>query len=157
LAERAEAIFHGALQLPAEQRTGYLKQACGDNAELLKQVEILLGAHEKAGGFLERPVVGASPGKTIVLTIPVTEKVGDKIGRYKLLQQIGEGGCGVVYMAEQEEPVRRRVALKVIKLGWTPRRDRALRSGAAGAGDDGSSEHRQGARCGATETGRPIS
>ena len=48
---------------------------------------------------------------------PLTEKAGDKIGRYKLLQQIGEGGCGVVYMAEQEEPVRRRVALKVIKLG----------------------------------------
>ena len=51
LAERAEAIFHGALQLPAEQRAGYLKQACGDNAELLKQVEILLTADEKAGGF----------------------------------------------------------------------------------------------------------
>ena len=49
--------------------------------------------------------------------VPLTEKPGDKIGRYKLLQQIGEGGCGVVYMAEQEEPVRRRVALKVIKLG----------------------------------------
>src|SRR6185295_11741783 len=45
------------------------------------------------------------------------QKIGDRIGRYKLLQQIGEGGCGVVYMAEQEEPVRRRVALKVIKLG----------------------------------------
>src|SRR3989441_6414983 len=49
--------------------------------------------------------------------VPLTEKPGDKIGRYKLLQKIGEGGCGVVYMAEQEEPVRRRVALKVIKLG----------------------------------------
>src|SRR5215472_1797828 len=55
--------------------------------------------------------------QTIVVALPVTEKPGDKIGRYKLLQQIGEGGCGVVYMAEQEEPVRRRVALKVIKLG----------------------------------------
>src|SRR5215831_15527601 len=55
--------------------------------------------------------------KTIVVALPVMEKPGDKIGRYKLLQQIGEGGCGVVYMAEQEEPVRRRVALKVIKLG----------------------------------------
>ena len=54
---------------------------------------------------------------TILVTVPVTEQAGDKIGRYKLLQQIGEGGCGVVYMAEQEEPVRRRVALKVIKLG----------------------------------------
>src|SRR5207344_2668082 len=51
----------------------------------------------------------------------VTEKPGDRIGRYKLLQQIGEGGCGVVYMAEQEEPVRRRVALKVIKLGMDTR------------------------------------
>jgi len=57
------------------------------------------------------------PGGTVVLTLPVTERAGDQIGRYKLLQQIGEGGCGVVYMAEQEEPVRRRVALKVIKLG----------------------------------------
>jgi serine/threonine protein kinase len=55
--------------------------------------------------------------KTIKAVIPVTERPGDKIGRYKLLQQIGEGGCGVVDMAEQEEPVRRRVALKVIKLG----------------------------------------
>ena len=51
------------------------------------------------------------------ITLPTTEKLGDRISRYKLLQQIGEGGCGVVYMAEQEEPVRRRVALKVIKLG----------------------------------------
>src|SRR5687767_12778230 len=49
--------------------------------------------------------------------LPPAEKPGDRIGRYKILQQIGEGGCGVVYMAEQEEPVRRRVALKVIKLG----------------------------------------
>ncbi len=51
------------------------------------------------------------------MTCPPTEKAGDRIGRYKLLQQIGEGGCGVVYMAEQQEPVKRRVALKVIKLG----------------------------------------
>jgi len=54
--------------------------------------------------------------------VQVTEKPGDKIGRYKLLQKIGEGGCGIVYMAEQEEPMRRRVALKVIKLGMDPRR-----------------------------------
>ena len=53
--------------------------------------------------------------------VPITEKPGDRIGRYKLLQKIGEGGCGVVYMAEQEEPVRRRVALKVIKLGMDTR------------------------------------
>ena len=64
-------------------------------------------------------------------------------GKYKLLQKIGEGGCGVVFMAEQEEPVRRRVALKVIKLGHGhEERHRALRGRAAGAGADGSSEHR---------------
>jgi hypothetical protein len=57
------------------------------------------------------------PGPTVHISIPLTEKPGDKIGHYKLLEQIGEGGCGVVYMAEQTEPIRRRVAFKVIKLG----------------------------------------
>src|SRR5208283_5644534 len=62
---------------------------------------------------------GVMPGSTGTIRLPgiPTEKAGDRIGPYKLLQQIGEGGCGVVYMAEQEEPVRRQVALKVIKLG----------------------------------------
>src|SRR5882762_1846437 len=57
------------------------------------------------------------PGGTVITRPRVTEKPGDWIGRYRILQEIGEGGCGVVYMAEQEQPVRRRVALKVIKLG----------------------------------------
>ena len=155
LADRAEGIFHGALQLSAEQRAGYLKQACGENAELLKQVEILLAAHEKAGRFLEEPVAGAPPSKTVV--VPMTEKPGDKIGRYKLLQQIGEGGCGVVYMAEQEEPVRRRVALKVIKLGMDTKsviaRFEAERQALA------LMDHPNIAKvldAGATETGRPY-
>ena len=80
------------------------------------EVEKLLLAHDQAGAFLEDPVAPPQHS-TIVLPAPLTEKPGDRIGRYKLLQQIGEGGCGVVYMAEQEEPIRRRVALKVIKLG----------------------------------------
>ena len=76
------------------------------------------------------------------------EAGGQTIGRYKLLEKIGEGGCGVVYMAEQEEPVRRRVALKIIKLGMdTKAGHRPVRGRAAGAGDDGPSEHRQGVRC----------
>src|SRR5438067_4268124 len=58
-----------------------------------------------------------APDPTIRLEIPIAEQPGDHVGRYKLLQQIGEGGCGIVYMAEQEQPVRRRVALKLIKLG----------------------------------------
>jgi len=116
LPDRGEAVFHGALQLPAEQRAPYVQLACGDDAQLRQRVEGLLRAHEAAGGFLEPPVA-PSPKQTVVVSIPITEKSGDTIGRYKLLQQIGEGGCGVVYMAEQEEPVHRRVALKVIKLG----------------------------------------
>src|SRR5204863_3363678 len=85
------------------------------------------------------------------------EKAGDKIGRYKLLQKIGEGGCGIVYMAEQEEPVRRRVALKIIKLGMDTRqviaRFEAERQALA------MMEHPNIARvfdAGATETGRPY-
>ena len=110
-------IFADALEKAnAAERAAYLAQACGNDAQLRQQVEALLQAHEKAGGFLEEPAV-ALPGKTVVLSTPLTEKPGDHIGHYKLLQQIGEGGCGVVYMAEQEQPIRRRVALKVIKLG----------------------------------------
>ena len=76
------------------------------------------------------------------------EAVGQTLGRYKLLEKVGEGGCGVVYVAEQPKPVRRRVALKVIKLGMdTKAGRRPLRGGAAGPGDDGPSQHRQGARC----------
>ena len=110
---RDETIFEAALKLPAEQRADYLQKTCGDDAALRARIEALLQANEKAGEFLQPP----ARNKTIVLSLPPEEKPGTKIGRYKLLQQIGEGGCGVVYMAEQEEPVRRRVALKVIKLG----------------------------------------
>jgi serine/threonine protein kinase/tetratricopeptide (TPR) repeat protein len=110
-------IFADALEKAnAAERAAYLAKACGDDVQLRQQVEALLQAHEKAGGFLEDPAA-ALPGKTIFLSTPLTEKPGDRIGHYKLLQQIGEGGCGLVYMAEQEQPIRRRVALKVIKLG----------------------------------------
>ncbi len=112
---REEEIFEAASKLPAEQRGAYLQEACAGDAALRSRVEGLLKAQNEAGSFMEEPA--APVRKTIVLTLPPDEKPGDKIGHYKLLQQIGEGGCGVVYMAEQEEPVRRRVALKVIKLG----------------------------------------
>jgi serine/threonine protein kinase len=113
-------IFAEALRLSTpEERIAYLKNACGDDAQLRQRIEALLEAHEQASEFLNAPAPGVS-SKTLLITtgmIPVTEKPGDKIGRYKLRKQIGEGGCGVVYVADQEEPVRRRVALKVIKLG----------------------------------------
>jgi WD40 repeat protein/serine/threonine protein kinase len=124
-ANREVAIFNAALELPASQRGAYLQEACADDPALRLRLEALLRDHEAAGAFLETPPPGAGglpieaevPGLAIRIPVPPSEKAGDRIGRYKLLQQIGEGGCGVVYMAEQEEPVRRKVALKVIKLG----------------------------------------
>jgi len=114
---REVAVLNAALELRPAERAAYLDQACAGDAALRKQVEALLQAHDQAQGFLDAPPVGLDFNRTVKVNIPLTEKPGDRIGRYKLLQQIGEGGCGVVYMAEQEEPVRRRVALKVIKLG----------------------------------------
>ena len=105
-AERLIEVFNEAKACAAgPARHRFLAEACRDDPALKEQVLSLLQADEGAGGFLNNTPVLA------------TEKPGDKIGHYKLLQQIGEGGCGVVYMAEQEEPVRRCVALKVIKLG----------------------------------------
>src|ERR1017187_4469921 len=114
-----DEIFERALLLADEARAKYLKEATDGNEQLRQRIEGLLQANESAGAaFLSEPAVVSA--KTLVITtgmVHVTEKAGDKIGRYKLREQIGEGGCGVVYMAEQEEPVRRRGALKIIKLG----------------------------------------
>ncbi len=108
-------VFTEALRLPADQRAAYLERACGGDAGMRERVEVLLKAHESVGDFLEQsPRLASSAART---SIPAGEKSGDHIGRYKLLQQIGEGGWGVVYLAEQKEPVRRRVALKIIKPG----------------------------------------
>ncbi len=108
------AIFDAAIELPPERRAAYVQEACAGDDPLRQRVEALLRAHQSAETFMVSPAV-TSKGETVV--VKPAEQPGDRIGRYKLLQQIGEGGCGVVYMAEQEEPVRRRVALKVIKLG----------------------------------------
>src|ERR1035441_4311548 len=119
-----EQIFAEALRLQTpEDRAAYLKEACGSDEPLRRRVEVLLRAHDHAGEFLDQPPAAASAGTLLITTamLPVAEKPGDRIGHYKLLQQIGEGGCGVVYMAEQQEPVKRRVALKVIKPGTDTR------------------------------------
>ena len=109
-ADRLIDIFTEAKARPVgAERDHFLSEACREAPELQEQVLALLQAHDGAGDYLKNSI---APSNAFL-----TEKPGDKIGRYKLLQQIGEGGCGVVYMAEQEEPVRRRVALKVIKLG----------------------------------------
>ncbi|MEO7299032.1 MAG: serine/threonine-protein kinase [Verrucomicrobiota bacterium] len=110
-ADQLIEIFNEAKALPTgAERERFLADACANDPQLKEQVISLLQSHEGAGDFLEHT-------QFFPFTPSLTEKPGDRIGRYKLLEQIGEGGCGVVYMAEQLEPVRRRVALKVIKLG----------------------------------------
>jgi len=119
-AARAKEIFEQAIELASpEERGGYVKGACVGDTELLARVQALLRAHDESSeAFLpESPVAGSSPTLSSLPVGEKTEKPGTMIGRYKLLQAIGEGGCGTVFMAEQEEPVRRRVAVKVIKLG----------------------------------------
>ena len=110
-------VFSEALdKAPPEERERYLAQACGEERELRRQVDSLLQAQSEAGSFLHQPVVtpeGNGPS--------AVEGPGTVIGRYKLLQQIGEGGFGLVFMAEQLEPVRRMVALKIIKAGMDTR------------------------------------
>jgi eukaryotic-like serine/threonine-protein kinase len=111
-----ELLFAEALKLPtAAARAAYLREACGDNAALRQRVEDLLRAIGGAGAG------DSTQGPEGTAVAPIIERPGDRIGRYKLLEKIGEGGCGVVYVAEQEQPVRRRVALKVIKLGMDTR------------------------------------
>jgi serine/threonine protein kinase/WD40 repeat protein len=114
-----EAIFKVACQIESPQaRADYLKQVCGDDQALFDRVATLLRAQEEAPSFLEAPPPGI--GATVDVPTP-SEKPGTVIGPYKLLQQIGEGGMGTVFMAEQTQPVQRKVALKLIKPGMDSR------------------------------------
>ena len=155
------AIFDAAVQeTDPARRAAYLDDACAGDAALRGRVETLLEAHREAGSFLEE-----SPAEVNTLLaeladagpLPLTEGPGTVIGRYKLLQQIGEGGFGVVYMAEQTEPVRRRVALKIIKLGMDTKqvigRFEAERQALAMMDHPNIATVLDG---GATETGRPY-
>ena len=159
-ASKEETVFHAALQLAPDKRGAYLALACEGDPSLGDRVKRMLQAQAEADPFFckepMRVALGDGPADQATVVV-VTEKPGDRIGRYKLLQQIGEGGCGVVYMAEQEEPVRRRVALKVIKLGMDTKsviaRFEAERQALA------LMDHPNIAKvldAGATETGRPY-
>ena len=161
-----EDIFDAArLISDAPARRSYLERACGSDAALRERVEALLAALDRAEDFFAdgssavRTLGGELHALTQAETAPGTkdEHIGTRIGNYKLLEKIGEGGCGVVYMAEQERPVRRRVALKVIKLGMDTKaviaRFEAERQALA------MMDHPNIARvldAGATETGRPY-
>jgi len=120
---RANDLFLKALELSsADERRKYLDGACGGDAALRAEVESLLAASARAGRFLESGGPGPDPHLPPTIAQPaITEAPGTTVGPYKLLEQIGEGGFGVVFMAEQLEPVRRKVALKVLKPGMDTR------------------------------------
>ena len=112
--EKQKSLFLAAIEISSpEERAVFLDEHCGQNEALRVEVSALLQAHEGSGDLLDVP---DAPESTQDRTDDC-EQLGTKIGRYKLLQKIGEGGFGVVYMAEQQEPVRRKVALKIVKPG----------------------------------------
>jgi serine/threonine protein kinase len=121
--QRARELFLRAVgQVPPEQWDAYLSEACGADDELRRQVAHLLQVHREAGSFLDRPAAGlaargAAGGPEGETAAFQGETPGTAIGLYKLLEQIGEGGMGTVWMAQQTEPVKRLVALKLIKAG----------------------------------------
>jgi serine/threonine protein kinase/tetratricopeptide (TPR) repeat protein len=116
----AKAIFDEALEInsPAE-RQDFLDRACAGLPELRQKIEALLRAYEEAGSFLESPI--QAPALVPTVDEPITERPDTIIGPYKLMEQIGEGGMGLVFVAEQQHPVRRKVALKIIKPGMDTR------------------------------------
>ncbi len=109
-----EEIFHQALaQTDPDERAAFLEQACGGNVALRASVEAILRADIGATGFMER----TAPDVDATLGVPIGERSATVIGPYKLIEQIGEGGMGTVWMAQQAEPVNRLVAVKLIKAG----------------------------------------
>ena len=110
-------IFTAALEQPRDHRRAFLDGACDGNVQLRERIERLLDLHSAPGDFFQKPAADV-----LETEIPLaTQKQGDSIGPYRLQQQIGEGGMGTVYMAEQTEPVQRKVALKLIKPGMDSR------------------------------------
>src|SRR5262245_28459791 len=106
---KARDVFLAALKLPAEEREAYLQEACGEDQDLHRRISALLQAQAEIGSFHEAPA--------LTVDQPSTESPGTVIGPYKLLEPIGEGGMGRVWMAQQTEPVKRLVAVKLIKAG----------------------------------------
>ena len=112
------ALFNEAIaRASSAERELFLDQACGNDAVARRRIEALLRAHSEAGGFLG----GESPAEWSAQVRPITERIGTNIGPYTLVEQIGEGGFGVVFLAQQIEPVRRSVALKILKPGMDTR------------------------------------
>jgi len=121
-ASRIREIFDGALERTGDARRAFLDGACVGDASLRANVDALIAAAESEDAFLSQPTAGAVAAEAAeTIAAPIREGPGTRIGPYKLLQLIGEGGFGSVFMAQQEQPVQRKVALKIIKLGMDTR------------------------------------
>ncbi|HJZ55769.1 MAG TPA: hypothetical protein VKE74_12445, partial [Gemmataceae bacterium] len=117
-----QAVFEAARKIGSpDVRDAYLRQVCGEDVTLERRVRALLRAYEDSASFLESPPLAVAPELGPALDQPTREGPGTVIGPYKLLEEIGEGGFGGVFMAEQTQPVRRKVALKVLKPGMDTR------------------------------------
>src|SRR5713101_3088969 len=104
------SIFAAALEKGTdEERAAYLAEACAGDEKVRRRVEALLRAHAQSDDILDPPKTNGGTADYF----PITERTGSRVGPYRLMEQIGEGGFGVVFVAEQQEPVRRKVALKL--------------------------------------------
>src|SRR5262245_18054284 len=113
-----KAVFNSTRRMPSpEERMAYLQEACGEDAGAQRRILELLRVYDQEQSFLESPLVAIGAP----VDEPLIEKPGAVIGPYRLLEQVGEGGFGVVFLAEQTRPVRRKVALKVLKPGMDTR------------------------------------
>ena len=114
-----ETILCDAIEIESDSdRAAFVERACAGDAALRQEVERLIARHQGAGNFLEDR---AGKMAQEAITLPVTDRPGQQIGPYKLRELLGEGGMGTVFVAEQEQPVRRKVAMKLIKLGMDSR------------------------------------
>ncbi len=120
---KAKSVFLNAVEIASTaERQAYVETECGGDEAIRREVEELLQHHQQLGSFLDDVAQDVPPGPTATIGFPSsTEVPGTVIGPYKLLEQIGEGGFGVVFMAEQTRPVQRKVALKIIKPGMDSR------------------------------------
>ncbi len=120
-AKRIRDIFNAAIERFGAERQQFLDSSCVGDAAMRAKIDALLAAAEKDDEFLSAPTADSNASHAFTIAAPLREGPGTRIGPYKLLQLIGEGGFGSVFMAEQEKPVQRKVALKIIKLGMDTR------------------------------------
>jgi non-specific serine/threonine protein kinase/serine/threonine-protein kinase len=119
--KQVDDLLQSVMGLPFDRQAAFLREACGGDSNLEREVQSLLICHREADGILERPVMEVAAQEFALTEHAVPSLVGCSIGPYRLIQMLGAGGMGEVWRAEQAEPLRRTVALKLIKAGMDTR------------------------------------